>query len=119
MTAGKLKEAGIFNCFQLFGKFLSLYEEGRDIPVCCAAALCRRHRCSCADFDLFLFALTSLPYTLPPPPLLQAHMNAFVSWLKSVGITAHRNTIAEAVAEKAAAWDSQLYRSDLFDRGSE
>lgn len=37
VNATKLKEAGVHNCFQLFGKFLSLYEEGRGIPVrgCC------------------------------------------------------------------------------------
>jgi hypothetical protein len=46
---------------------------------------------------------------------VQEHVNAFYAWLAEIGISAHRNTIVKAVAEKANTWIPGTYNETDFD----
>lgn len=42
-------------------------------------------------------------------------MNAFYEWLAEIGISAHRNTVVKAVAEKANTWVPGIYNETDFE----
>jgi hypothetical protein len=95
VASGHLTAAGITTPHQLIGKFLSFKTK---VSVRCGAVRCGA-RCQARP------GARSLSYVSQPTACLQdatvqSMCDTMIAFLGSVGITSHRTTVVQAVAEK-------------------